>query len=77
MHLCISGRLEEARSIDCRFQEEEIMFMEQLYAIPLEGKMKLLQQAAAADLHFRGRSGCSFGSDSSSSGETEISFLRP
>lgn len=58
MHLCISGRLEEARSIDCRFQEEEIMLMEQLYAIPLEGKMKLLQQAAAADLHFRGRSGC-------------------
>lgn len=53
------------------------MFMEQLRAIPLEGKGMLLQQAAAAgDLHCRGWSGCFFGSVTMGS-EAQISFLWP
>ena len=43
------------------------MFMEQLRAVPLEGKGMLLQRAAAAaDMHCRGWSGCFSGSVRSS-----------
>ena len=50
------------------------MFMEQLRAVPLEGKGMLLQRAAAAaDMHCRGWSGC-FSGSVTTGGETQNIF---